>query len=320
MLIYRSLEEIGNKLPNAVVTIGNFDGVHMGHREIFRRMRKVAEELAGVSVVITFVPHPLKIIQPGRRLRLINTYAEKETLIDASGIDYLLAIPFTREFAAIQAREFVSRILVDTIGVKKLVIGYDYAFGRNREGDVTLLRKLASEFDFELEVMEPIRSGGVTFSSTAIRLMIERGDVKGVVPLLGRHFSLGGKVVHGYRRGTGLGFPTANLVTEKELLPDNGVYAVKVKIDDNVYDGACNIGTNPTFDNKVISIEVYIFEFDADLYDREMRLYFVDRIRDEQKFPDAGALQQAIAKDVSMCKEILRHAAIIEYREYLGKG
>lgn len=319
MVIFRALDEIREKLPNAAVTIGNFDGVHLGHREIFRRVRRAAAELAGVSVVITFVPHPLRVLSPEKAPRLINTYAEKETLIEASGIDYLFALPFDRAFAAMTAEEFVRRILVDKIGIKRLIIGYDYAFGRNREGNVALLERLGRECGFDVEVLGPIGNGDTVFSSTTVRNMIASGDVKGVVSLLGRHFSLGGKVVHGHHRGRGIGFPTANLETEKDLLPRHGVYAVKVKIDDAIYDGACNIGDNPTFQDKTIAIEVFIFDFAGDLYGRDVRLYFVDRIRDEQRFTDAEALQKAIKSDVARCREILRSASIIEYHEYLAK-
>ncbi|KAF0221895.1 MAG: riboflavin kinase / FMN [Geobacteraceae bacterium] len=319
MVIFRSLEEIREKLPNAVVTIGNFDGVHLGHREIFRRVRRAAAALGGVSAVITFVPHPLKVLPAGKKLRLINTCTEKETLIEASGIDYLVEIPFSGEFAAISAEEFVRKILVERIGTKKLIIGYDYAFGRNREGNAALLRRLGAECGFDVEVLEPIGTGETVFSSTTIRSMIANGDVKGVVPLLGRHYSISGRVVHGHHRGQGLGFPTANLETEKDLLPKNGVYAVKVKVGEATYDGACNIGDNPTFGDEAIAIEVFIFDFSGDLYGREIRIYFVDRIRDEKRFADADALQKAISSDVARCREILGTATIIEYHEYLTK-
>src|SRR6266567_5397536 len=179
MIIFRNLDDIQEKLVNAVVTIGNFDGVHLGHREIFRRVRGAAREAGGVSVVITFVPHPLKLLPSRKHLRLITSYAEKEGLIAASGIDCLIIIPFTESFAAIDAADFVSRILVSRIGMKKLVIGYDYAFGRNREGNVALLEKLGTELGFALEVLAPIGSGDIVYSSTRIRELIGRGDVEG---------------------------------------------------------------------------------------------------------------------------------------------
>lgn len=219
MKIIRALDEINEKLSNPVVTIGNFDGVHLGHREIFRQVKNSANLLGGVSVVITFVPHPLKVLAPHGSFRLITTYAEKEALIEASGVDYLVTIPFSKEFAAISAEAFVRDILVQRIGMKKLIIGYDYAFGRNREGDVKLLRRLGCELDFSVEMLEQIGNGETVFSSSAVRTLIEDGEVEKVVPLLGRYFSVRGRVVHGLHRGRQLGFPTANIEADDELLP-----------------------------------------------------------------------------------------------------
>jgi riboflavin kinase/FMN adenylyltransferase len=314
MKIIRNLSHIG-ALKDPVATIGNFDGVHMGHRQIFRQLRKAAADMDGVSVVITFAPHPLKVVKSGKKLRLISTYEEKEKLLDASGIDYLVIIPFTREFAALSAREFVSDILVRSLGIKKLIVGYDYAFGRNREGDIGFLRRMGKEYGFTVEVLEPIWNGKTLFSSTNIRKMVSDGNVRDVVHLLGRHFSIGGTVVHGHHRGKTLGFPTANLQSENELIPKCGVYAVKVKLDGELYDGACNIGPNPTFDDEAISIEVFIFGFDGDLYGQNIRLFFIERIRDERKFPDAGALQRQIEEDVSRCMEVLKDTVVLEYHE-----
>lgn len=317
MKVITHVSDIKEPLHNAVVTVGNFDGVHLGHREIFRKIKEAAAVLGGVSVVVTFIPHPLKVLAPEKSPRLINTYAEKEILIEASGIDYLVEIPFDQQFAATTAREFVEKVLVGKLGVRKLIIGYDYAFGSNRQGNVSLLSRLGKEFSFDVEELKPIGNGNTIFSSSAIRAMIAEGNVKGVVPLLGRHFSLGGVVVHGHHRGKGLGFPTANLVTEKELLPRNGVYAVKVKIDEVLHDGACSVGTNPTFRDQGLFIEVFIFDFEADLYHKELRVYFIDRIRDEKTFDDVSSLKQAIREDIQRCRHILSQTTVIEYRQYL---
>lgn len=318
MQILRSVEDIATPLVKTVATIGNFDGVHLGHREIFRKVKQAAQAVGGVSLVITFIPHPLKVLPNiNRQISLINTYAEKELLIDASGIDYLLTIPFTPEFAETSPREFVSDLLVKRLGVTHLIIGYDYSFGKGRGGDVSTLKALGREMGFTVEVLEPIALGGSVYSSTAIRRLIQDGDVSGVVPMLGRHFSLGGVVVEGHHRGAGLGFPTANISTDKELIPKPGVYAVKVKIDDILYDGACNIGNNPTFNNTESSIEVFLFNFDGNLYGRSLRVYFIDRIRDERRFSGIDELQKAIAADVEMCREILSSTPLIEYRAYL---
>jgi riboflavin kinase / FMN adenylyltransferase len=318
MIVIRNPDDIRGKLASAVVTIGNFDGIHLGHREIFRRVRAIAADKGGEAVVVTFIPHPVKLFTALKKLRLITTYAEKEGLVEASGIDYLIEIPFTEDFAAMTPRDFVSRILLDVIGTKHLVIGYDYKFGRNREGDVALLRQMGKEFGFPVDVLDPIGAEGEIYSSTRIRQMVGDGDVKGVVRLLGRHYFLDGTVIHGHHRGKGLGFPTANLATDNELIPKTGVYAVKVKIDDIMYDGACNIGSNPTFGNEEASIEVFIFNFAGDLYGRTLRVFFIDRIRDERRFADASALQQAIQSDVQRCSEMLLNASVIEFHETNG--
>jgi riboflavin kinase/FMN adenylyltransferase len=315
MKIIRKLEEITEKLPNPSVTIGNFDGVHLGHREIFRRVKNMASELGGVSVVITFVPHPLKVLAPHKNFKLITPYSEKEALIEASGVDYLVTIPFSREFAAISAETFVRDILVERIGMRKLVIGYDYAFGRNREGDVNLLRRLGNELGFSVEMLEQIGNGETIFSSSAIRSLIEDGEVKKVVPLLGRFFSVKGRVVHGLHRGRQLGFPTANIEAYDELLPKGGVYAVKVEYGGRIFDGACNIGCNPTFKAEKLTVEVNIFDFDGDLYDKELTVHFVERVRGDRKFSDVAALSQAIARDVDLCREILSGVSLVKYHE-----
>jgi len=317
MIVYRSIDQIEVPLRKPVVTIGNFDGVHLGHREIFRKLNRSAKEIGGVSVVITFEPHPLKVMASGRSVALINTIDEKITLIEASGVDYLLIIRFDPDFAATSATDFIERILVDRIGVKRLIIGYDYAFGKGREGDISLLRKLGSKFAFEVEELPPISDGTVNYSSSLIRKMIADGAVAEVTHYLGRNFSIAGRVVHGADRGKSLGFPTANIATDKELIPADGVYAVKVKIDEVLFDAACNIGFNPTFDLGKKSIEVFIFDFYEDLYGEEIRIYFIDRLRDEKRFDSVTELVAAIAADVARCRQILATSQLVVYREYL---
>lgn len=310
MIVFRATDEIPCNLANAVVTVGNFDGVHPGHREIFRRVRAAAAESGGVSVVVTFIPHPLKVLAPERDFRLITTYAEKERLIGESGIDYLVTLPFSREFAAIPAAVFVREVLMERIGMKRLIIGYDYAFGRNREGGVDLLRRLGGEMGFAVDVLAQIGDGETGFSSSMVRERIAEGDVRGVAPLLGRHFSVGGTVVHGLHRGRKIGFPTANIEAEEELLPKPGVYAVKVEWNGSLCDGACNIGDNPTFHGSRVTVEVHLLDFDGDLYGRVLRVHFIDRIRDERKYPDVLSLIGAIQDDVERCREALRGVSL----------
>jgi len=317
MILYRSVDEISAPLNKAVVTIGNFDGVHLGHREMFRRLKSAARQLGGVSVVVTFHPHPLHVIDPSSSLTLINTLDEKITLIEASGIDYLIVIPFTPEFASISAEDFVKKILVRKIGMKRVIIGYDYAFGRERKGNSRMLEALGKELLFEVEELSPISTGDTVYSSSLIRNMIREGNVSDVVLFLGRHFSLAGRVVHGAHRGKELGFPTANIATDKDLIPADGVYAVKVKIGEKFYDAACNIGSNPTFGAAPVSIEVFVLDFNMELYDSEMRVYFIERIREEKKFDSADDLKNAIASDVAKCRSILESTSLVFYREYL---
>lgn len=318
MRIFRSLDDVPHPPDATAVTIGNFDGVHLGHREMFRRVVSRARDMGGFSLVVTFSPHPLKVLVPDHPLRLINTYEEKETLIGASGVDALLVIPFHRELAAMAPDRFVREVLVRTLGMRHLVVGYDYGFGQGRSGNTALLRTLGEECGYTLELLEPIGNGSIVYSSTAVRRMVEEGNVAGTVAILGRHFSLEGTVTHGHHRGRGLGFPTANLVTDKELIPRDGVYAVKVKLGDVIHDGACNIGSNPTFSDGGRSIEVFIFDFDGELYGTTLRLYFMERIRDEQAFADVQQLATAIARDVERCRQILAVTPLIGYRDYLG--
>jgi len=263
-------------------------------------------------VVITFEPHPLTVVPSVKQIDLITTVAEKEALIGAAGIDCLLVIPFTPEFSRHSAREFVFGVLVERLGVKRLIIGYDYAFGRNREGNTALLADMGREYGFALEVLPPIGNGEHIFSSTEVRQLVWEGAVHLVVPLLGRHFSLGGTVVPGHGRGKGLGFPTANVVTDHELIPADGVYAVKVRVSTGIYDGACNIGTKPTFGEEERTVEVYLFDFDGTLYGQKLRIFFIERLRGEEAYPDAAALRRAIDGDVARCRRILSATTLHE--------
>lgn len=310
MRLVRSLDRIP-PLEKPVVTLGNFDGVHRGHREIFRRVIEKARETGGTSVVVTFRPHPLKVIPNLRNVLLITTYEERARLIAGCGIDLLVEIPFDRTVAELSPREFIHRILMERIGVASLYVGYDYAFGHNREGRVPMLVAAGREHGFSVQVLEPINNGMEIYSSSAIRRLVQIGEVAPVVELLGRHFSLSGTVVKGYGRGASLGFPTANVSTGKELLPPDGVYAVKVDLEGSVFDGACNIGRNPTYGNRESSIEVHLFDFDGSIYGKEMEIFFIERIRGERKFTGPETLRQAIAYDVRRCREILATRGLV---------
>jgi len=320
MKIIRDLKDLAEPLKNSVATIGNFDGVHLGHREIFRGIVKKAHATGGKSVVITFVPHPLKVLAPEQAPRLLNTYIEKERLIRASCVDYLVELTFDEEMAAMSPDDFVENILINKLGVQHLIVGYDYAFGRDRAGDVDFLSRKGKEKGFTVEVLGPILRGEEIFSSTLARRLLGAGDVVGVVEPLGRNFTLEGRVVQGASRGAKLGFPTANLLTEKEILPRPGVYAVKVKYEDRLYDGVMNIGFNPTFGAERISLEVHLLDFSQEIYGQTLRVYFVERIREEKVFRSGDELAGQIAEDVETARRILSGAKIIEYRDYLDCG
>jgi riboflavin kinase/FMN adenylyltransferase len=318
--IIRRLSRLTPPPGGTVVTIGNFDGVHLGHREIFRRVVSKARSLRSVAAVITFEPHPLRLLNPAKAPPRINTPAEKVRLVRASCIDLLVILPFTRKLAALGAADFVNDILVGKLGVRHLVIGYDYAFGRNREGDAAFLTVAAKHHGFTVEVLGPLRAGAEVYSSTHIRQTLLQGDVAGVVDVLGRHFTLDGLVVSGAGRGRRLGFPTANLAVTKELLPLAGVYAVRVRYGRRMYDAVANLGRRPTFAGEERLLEIHLLDFTGDLYGARLRIYFIARLRDEQRFPSTAALQAAISSDIARARAILADTHVLVYKETFDCG
>lgn len=320
MLVVKNLHDLKVPPTRSVITIGNFDGVHLGHREIFRRVVTKARELSGTSVVVTFEPHPLRFIAPEKAPLRLNTPEEKIRLIAASCIDLLVILHFDQALADMSAQTFVRDILVRSLGVKHLIVGYDYAFGRDRLGDTKFLQEQATLNSFTLEILEAICSERQAHSSTMIREILSEGRVRDAVKILGRHFTFDGVVVHGAGRGKKLGFPTANLITQKEILPRKGVYAVKVKWSEKYFDAVINIGRRPTFDNSLITLEIHLINFHGNLYGERLRVYFVDRIRDEQFFSTVKALQNAVQKDIECARQLLSKEDVVEYREYLDCG
>jgi riboflavin kinase/FMN adenylyltransferase len=320
MQVIRNLDSLQEPPHRTVLTIGNFDGVHLGHREIFRRVVDKARQLSGTATVVTFEPHPLRLLAPEKAPLRLNTPEEKVRLLSASCIDLLVVLDFTRQLADLPAEAFVSEILVRKLGVNHLIVGYDYAFGRDRQGNTDFLAAQARLHNFTLEVLEPISARQQAHSSTMIRQFLREGSVAEAVNVLGRNFTLDGEVVHGDGRGRKLGFPTANLVTQKEILPRDGVYAVKVKWQDNYYDGVINIGQRPTFAGSAPTLEIHLMDFQGDLYGERLRIYFVDRLRDELKFSSVEALQEAVMKDIARARELLSDSQVVEYREYLDCG
>ncbi len=306
MQIIKNLTEISGPFKNAVVTTGNFDGVHVGHQALFRQVIEKAESIDGTSVVLTFEPHPIRVINSNKHFPLITLYEQKVELIGETGVDTLICIPFTREFAATPARTFVKDILCELIGMKAIVVGEDYSFGQRREGDVSLLREMAVALGFEVIISGWIALEGRRISSTEIRNLVREGRVEEAQKLLGRHYQVRGTVIRGRDRGARLlGFPTANLTLYDELCPKTGVYAVTVEHDNALYKGVANIGYSPTFQNGQFGVEVHLFDFDKIIYDHPIRLNFVHRLREEKKFSGPALLAAQIKQDIEKARELL---------------
>jgi len=306
MQIIRHLGEISKPFKDAVVTIGNFDGVHIGHQALFRQVIEKARSIGGTSVVMTFEPHPLRVLNGNKRFPLITLYEQKVELIGARGVDTLVCVPFTREFAAIPARTFVKDILCNVIGMTSVVVGADYSFGKKREGDISLLTEMGRTHGFEVIVSGWIEEGARRISSTEIRNLVRDGQLEEARELLGRHYQVRGTVIRGRDRGGRLlGYPTANLKLYDELCPKSGVYAVTVEYQEAAYEGVANIGYSPTFDNGEFSVEVHILDFGKDIYDRPIRVNFIRRLRGEKKFSGPEALAAQIKRDIETARELL---------------
>ena len=307
MNIIYDLKELEKPLKNPVLTIGNFDGVHKGHLALFEKVKERAKAIGGVSAVMTFEPHPIKIMKPGNGPPLITLSKQKLNLISNVGIDVIFCIPFTHQFALISAQDFVQDLLVDRIGIKEIVVGYDYTFGHERKGNITLLKELGYKLRFKVHVLEPIHIDNTLVSSTSIRKLIEEGHISEVKKFLGRHYQISGSVITGANRGGRLlGFPTANLEPTDELIPKRGVYAVTVIMDDKTYNGVTNIGYNPTFGDNTLSVETHLLDFSKDIVGENIRINFIQRLRDEKTFGSVNELTQQIDRDIQRAREILK--------------
>ena len=306
MEVIHGIDKIKRKFRNPVVTIGNFDGVHIGHLSLFQRVKDLAETMEGESIIITFYPHPIKVLSPSNGPPLITTHEQKMHLIEAAGIDVFVVIEFTPEFAIMGASDFVQEIIHAKIGARAVVVGPDYRFGHKREGDIPALTRMGRELNFEVHVVPDINLNGVEVSSSTIRKFVTGGDLKRAREMLGRNYQVAGKVVRGRDRGGRLlGFPTANLQLFDELTPKPGVYATEVLIEGRLYDGATNIGYSPTFDNGAFSVETHILDFSEDIYGKTIQVRFIERLRDEKSFSGAEELSIQIQKDVERAREIL---------------
>ena len=312
MQVFENIEEIAHPFENGVVAIGNFDGVHKGHQALFKKVIEKAKLMGGTSIVMTFKPHPTQVLAGKKKSPLITSYERKKELIEQSGMDALVCAPFTKEFASLGAEAFVRDILVGKIGVKSVVVGKDYTFGKEREGDVALLKTYAEKFGFQVETADWIPIPGDAegkISSTQIRALIAAGNIVDANALLGRNYQVRGTVVKGRNRGGKLlGFPTANIDIQNALCPRIGVYAVCVNVDGKRFFGAANVGVSPTFDDHMFTVEVNILDFDQTIYDRQISVDFVEKIRDEKKFADISSLSDQIKKDVEKARDILSAA------------
>jgi riboflavin kinase/FMN adenylyltransferase len=305
--IYQCIEDF-KAVPHPIVTIGTFDGVHLGHQAIFSKMKEEARKMGGETVVITFFPHPrLVLYQDSTNLKFINTREKKIERLEKIGIDHLVIIPFTKEFARNSSEKFISDYVVKYIHPSKIIIGYDHHFGKNREGNIALLERLKAKFGYEVEEVPPYYVDGAAVSSTRIRNLLHEGNVKAANKMLGYEYAITGEVVRGKALGRKIGYPTANLELpdEYKLIAANGVYACRVLVRNQTLKGMGNIGVRPTIDHGDLTIEVNIFDFDEEIYGEKITIEFVDRLRDEKKFKDIDALKKQLAKDKEMSIKIL---------------
>lgn len=295
----------------SVITIGTFDGVHVGHRAIMQRLVAAAKEQGLVSAVLTFFPHPRMVLQKNSDIKLINTLSEKKQLLEDIGLDYFVVEPFTYEFSRLSALEYVRDILVTQLKAKKIIIGYDHRFGRNRNADIQDLKKYGEQFGFEVEEISAQQLDEVSVSSTKIRKALAQGDIHTANTYLGYAFAIQGVVTKGKALGRTIGYPTANLHVPQtyKLIPKNGVYVVKALVNNTLTYGITSIGTNPTVGGTAKSIETFFLDTSTDLYGKELQLQFLQHIREEATFKDLESLKQAIQKDEAFARDYIQTLA-----------
>jgi riboflavin kinase / FMN adenylyltransferase len=297
-----------------VVTVGNFDGVHLGHRAILSRVLARARDLECQPVVLTFDPHPLKVLNPQTHLRLLTTPAQKVELLKSQGLS-VVVVSFTREFAAIPARKFVQDYFWERLKVREVVVGHDYRFGFKREGTIDMLKEMGQALGFTVQVVWAVEVDSAVVSSSLIRAMLRLGNVREANRLLGRNYGVIGQVVAGRGRGAKLlGVPTANLAPENDLLPASGIYAVWVQKDGEKLPGVANIGTCPTFDNQELSLEVHLLDFNGDLYGERLQVDFVTRLREERRFRSIDELAAQIRADADAARQELAESSKLKVK------
>ena len=307
---YTGLDSIEPE-ANSVVSVGTFDGVHLGHQRLIRRMKELAAETGAATTLVTFEPHPQLVLRSADRppLKILTTLSEKREIVESLGIDRFVVLEFTPEFSAIPAERFVEEILVGRIGCRTVVVGPDHGFGRSRQGTIETMEKLGAHFGFDVEVVPELEIDGEKVGSTTIRrTLLLDGDVRKAASLLGRLYEVRGRVGHGAGRGRELGFPTANLVLETphKLLPKDGIYAGYVVLGGQRFPAAINVGVRPTFNGGHRVVEAHILGEVEDLYGTQLRVQFVERIRDEVAFPSVSELVEQMKRDVRETLRILR--------------
>ena len=307
MKVYRSIKDFPSEI-NTIVTIGTFDGVHKGHQVVINRLNYIAKKEGLQSVLLTFHPHPRHVIYPDdQELKLINTIEEKIDLLKCTGLQNLVIHEFSKEFSRINSINFIRDILVGNLNMKYMVVGFNHHFGKNRQGTFESLVEFSELYDFKIEKIDSQNYGDTIISSTKVRAAIHKGDFRKVNSFLGSNFCLKGKVIKGNNIGIKIGFPTANISQDNEwkILPKNGVYAVKVWLNSQNYFGMLNIGNRPTILDNNFVIEVHLFDFDSIIYNQELKIEFIQRIRDEIKFSNMKKLKYQLEIDQINCKKIL---------------
>ncbi len=306
MKVVKSIGNYSSK-KKSIITIGTFDGIHIGHQEIIKSLIKESISKNALSLILTFFPHPRMVLNKDFSIKLIDTLKEKEKMFEKLGLNTLIIQPFTKNFANISSHDFTKEILVKKLNVKKIILGYDHRFGKNRESSVEDLIQLGLTYNFEVEVISAKKINSINISSTKIRKAIELGDFKKANLYLGRHFEINGKVVKGKGIGKKIGFPTANILIEEnyKLIPNKGVYLIKAKIKNKTYYGMMNIGNRPTLNGKDETLEINIFKFNENIYGKRLTIFFLEKIRNEIKFDSIEKLGNQLLKDKDYCEGLI---------------
>lgn len=308
MIVHQGYRDVPPAIRGGVVAIGNFDGVHKGHQALIGEAVKAARERGLPAGVMIFEPHPREFFHPNESHFRLTPLDQKIAVFQTMGLDYVVVVPFDEELARLEHFEFTDNVLAQGLDVRGVVVGYDFYYGRQRRGSPESMILAGIEYDFEVVVVPPVAEGGEVFSSTAIRFKLAQGDVAGAAAELGRRWRVRGRVIGGAKRGTGMGYPTANVPMPKGTALGHGIYAVRAHVGGAVHDAAAYLGTRPTFDDGMPVLEVFLLNFDGDLYGQEMEVEFIAFIREDRKFDSAEALVQQMDADVARVRDVLKGA------------